>query len=363
MREELRKVHADYMKAQTSTEPRKERAGEVLKKTLNQLLFLYGRTSASKRMRDANFLIAKLLAPGANMQKVIDGVGSRLLNYSPSNPMPFRQPSYYLKELSAEEEKDESKKKEHKEKIDQDYKAAQHDRRLETFIACDEVVKMIGEYLERPTCRALARKNQPTKNKIFLAELDRQFVKIPAGFIHMKEDVYEGKLQEKKAPVPACEITRYPVTWAWWNEVMGDEGKKPPVELSKNLHYFWNDSPVPAYDKSHFEPFLKKLNAKDDRCEYVVASPEQIRYAEIADQTGEYKGNYSHGVTEENVNQYVARYGSVGGIYVWTVGEKKLNKFGIEVGQLFFETNRKNMSTSIRSVYHLVKTCPKPPKP
>ena len=98
------------------------------------------------------------------------------------NPEPFRALSHLVENLTEAEKKEDQKK-------------AYHDGRIETYLPV-EIASLCAEYLDPATaCTAVSIKNIP-KGKLFLNELNRQFVKIPEGFLP-PEDSRERKDSSK----------------------------------------------------------------------------------------------------------------------------------------------------------------------
>lgn len=303
------------------------------------------------------------------------------------NPAPFRPTSYYLQVLKdrlgkeqnepkngPKSGKDEAKLEESVEDlINEDYENAHSRDRLEQYLP-DDVVKMCMGYLDHHDpahlaldCPAVAMKNVLDKkfldhknislaDKVFLTELDRQFVKIPEGLVRSKWD-YDRHRWEKK-PVKAFETTRYPVTRAFWKEVMG----KIPSHVPDDQRESWGSCPdCPVTDVTYFEYvldekgnplrddhgrerirpgevkiFLQKLNerAKDTERTYDLPTLEQVQYSISADVTGDNWDNFSKGVTNKNADQYVTHKENSGG-QIQPVGHKRLNEFGIELGNVY----------------------------
>ena len=274
------------------------------------------------------------------------------------NPLPFRPPSFYLKELTEEEKKNKLKVKKHEEEEKQDLKNAYRGGKVEARLP-DALATKCAEFLTPPqACLAVARKNLPNKKQLFLNELARQFVKIPAGFLPPEDS------KKEKIPVEAFETTRYPVTRAFWQEVMGDM----PPHVPKEEKAAWNqcpDCPVThvAYEEydldekgerkkdkdgkdlikaAEIQEFLKKLNEKVEGtgCHYDLPTSAQLKYTQRGDVTGENKDKYSKGVTDTNVDEYVTYYGNSNKPgpkvrQIQPVGHKKLNEFGIELGNVW----------------------------
>lgn len=273
------------------------------------------------------------------------------------NPTPFKPSSYYLEES-----------KEHIKKIENDYDSAHSDGRLEQYKLGDDIVKLCAYYLEPGVeCEGVSWKNMSDTHKqslLFLAELDRQFVKVPAG------DLPARYSKTPKIHMNAFETTRYPVTRALWNEVMGNM----PAHVPQNERATWDQCPdcpmtYVAYEDNEYEKdangeyrvnefgnrikakdehgrdriiaaeiqtFLKKLNerAQDTGCTYHLPSFNQQRYSIRADVTGNNRDKYSKGVTDTNANEYVI-YWDNSNHQIQSVGQKKLNAFGIEFGNVW----------------------------
>ena len=90
------------------------------------------------------------------------------------------------------------------------------------------------------------------------------------------------------------------------------------------------------------QEFLKKLNEKAEGtgCHYDLPTFAQLRYTQRADATGENKDKYSKGITDKNVDEYVTHYGNSNKPdpkvrQIQPVGHKKLNEFGIELGNVW----------------------------
>jgi formylglycine-generating enzyme required for sulfatase activity len=185
-----------------------------------------------------------------------------------------------------------------------------------------------------------------------LKRYSTQFVKVPAGVLP------DGRA------VASFEAASYPVTRGLWLDVMGR------LPISGNPHdtllhplTFYNGRYTAAVGQLPLaEEFLVRLNRREaaSGCTYDLPTDAQLHYLIRADVTGMNHDRYSAGVTKANVDEYITSYNNsnhrqgaplkrfestyshlLG--YGWqinsstrlqTVGQKRLNRFGYELGNV-----------------------------
>jgi hypothetical protein len=170
------------------------------------------------------------------------------------------------------------------------------------------------------------------------ADFDARFVKIPRVTLPPIFD-HEG------VSVLPFVISRYPVTRQIWVDIMGENS------LHNKLKFNWKDCincPITyvAWEDhwserpAEIQTFLARLNEKTSKlgCTYDLPTDPQLWASIRGDETGENQDPYSKGVTDENLDEYVTYYGNSGtdgGRKLQPVGHKKLNAFGIELGNIW----------------------------
>lgn len=183
---------------------------------------------------------------------------------------------------------------------------------------------------------AMPRANRLRMENI-LSELDKQFVTIP-----------EGKLPNG-TQIASFQADKYPVTQKLWGAIMGSlpqsvQANCPDCPIT---HVNWeNQDGSPA----EVQTFLAKLNEriKKSGCTYDLPTDAQLHYMIRGDVTGANTAKYSVAkgeqgnlmdVTDANVNQYVTHYNNSNtdgtGRRIQPVGQKTLNAFGIELGNVW----------------------------
>lgn len=168
--------------------------------------------------------------------------------------------------------------------------------------------------------------------KAFVTELDKHFVKIPEGLLPPGDDGTQVK-------IAAFEADQYPVTQKLWKDIMGSlpEGVQPNCPHCPITHVNWENEDGSS---AEVQEFLKKLNLKVAKtgCTYDLPTDSQLHYMIRGDQTGTNPDLYSAGVTDANVNDYVTHWGNSGPEgqkQIQPVGQKTLNAFGIELGNVW----------------------------
>lgn len=169
-----------------------------------------------------------------------------------------------------------------------------------------------------------------------LTKLDQQFVQIPAGRLPGGTEI------------DPFEADRYPVTQELWEEIMGylPEGVQPDCPRCPITHVNWENKDG---SDAEVQEFALKLNWAAEnagqRCFYYLPSDDELLYIIRADPTGTNQDPFSTGVTEQNVNYYLWHSGN-SDRRIQPVGQKTLNDFGIELGNVW------KMSRSLRDPEH-----------
>jgi formylglycine-generating enzyme required for sulfatase activity len=172
-------------------------------------------------------------------------------------------------------------------------------------------------------------------------EFDAQFVKIPRVTLPASDE-YPGGLS-----VFPFETSRYPVTRQIWVDIMGEESLDPYLKE----HWNWKECPdcpitIVAWENEDGSPaeiqeFLKRVNFKTAKlgCTYDLPTDPQLWATIRGDISGENRDPYSAGVTEANVDDYLTHEGNSNtdgiGPKIQPIGRKKLNSFGIELGNIW----------------------------
>jgi hypothetical protein len=169
-------------------------------------------------------------------------------------------------------------------------------------------------------------------------EFESQFVKIPQVTLpKLKGYPYDTS-------VPPFETSRYPVTRKIWVDLMGEESLH--VDLKDTwrecpdcpiTHVTWEEKDASPAEIQEFLRRLNELTAKLG-CTYDLPTDPQLWAAIRGDVTGEDQSPYSKGVTHLNVKEYVTYSENSDtdgtGKKIQPVGLKKLNAFGIELGNV-----------------------------
>ena len=157
-----------------------------------------------------------------------------------------------------------------------------------------------------------------------------EFVPIPAGRLP------DGTV------IRAMEASRYPVTREVWQEIMGNI----PDHWPTDERYKWDSltrAPVTYVDwenkdgsAAEVQFFIKRLNRREasHRYRYDLPSNKELWYLIRADHTGENRDIFSTGVNENNVHEFYTHEDSPDS-RVHTVGLKRLNAFGLELGNVW----------------------------
>lgn len=174
-----------------------------------------------------------------------------------------------------------------------------------------------------------------------LMRFQNQFVEIPAGYLPALNNQGDVRFPRQEGiHVPRFEANPYPITREIWNEIMGGKPSHAPETPDEWIsqphipvtHVAWeNDDGTPA----EIQDFLQRLNARlmDSGCTYDLPTDHQLWYMLRADMSGRNTDRYSHDVTESNIDHYVTHLGNSNG-QIQPIGQKRLNGFGIELGNV-----------------------------
>jgi formylglycine-generating enzyme required for sulfatase activity len=169
-----------------------------------------------------------------------------------------------------------------------------------------------------------------------LIQLDRQFVTIPEGFLPSKHRQHPENL----IPVPSFEADSYPVTEGLWKAVLGSlpdpttgfQSRGPNYPIT---HVAWEERDGSRAEIQYFLDVLNWAAEKvGQRCTYDLPTDSQLHYMIRADREGTNQDRFSAGVTDTNVKEYVTYFGN-SNRQIKPVGGKFLNKFGIELGNVW----------------------------
>ena len=168
------------------------------------------------------------------------------------------------------------------------------------------------------------------QDRDILQSLTRHFVTIPAGKL-------PGNIE-----IATFEAAQYPVTRKQWKLIMGEM----PSHVSEGQRSTWNSCPnCPVTyvnwenqdgSRAEVQDFLEKLNQREvaSGCTYDLPADKQLWYTIRGDETGLNQDLYSKGFTSQNVGEYVTHRGN-SNQQIQSVGQKKLNAFGIELGNVW----------------------------
>jgi hypothetical protein len=172
---------------------------------------------------------------------------------------------------------------------------------------------------------------------------ENQFVKIPEGFLPGE------KTDSSKISVAAFEADKYPVTRKLWSDM--DMPIPDPLKATWDsclscpiTHVTWEETPGlhdQVGSEAEIQEFLRRLNMKTAKleCTYDLPTDIQLHYMIRADATGDRTAPYSIGqggvdVDDTNVDDYLTHWNNSNGT-IQPVGLKKLNAFGIELGNVW----------------------------
>jgi hypothetical protein len=130
--------------------------------------------------------------------------------------------------------------------------------------------------------------------------------------------------------VPEHKASKFLVTRQTWGDIIGESSLSEDLKLALKL---CPHCPVTNISHEEIQYFLDEVNRRTAAlgCTYDLPTDAQLWASIRADSDGTNQDPYSKGVTAQNVNEYVTYMANSYG-QMQPVGSKRLNGFGIELG-------------------------------